>query len=240
MNEVLAVEDLVVGVEDRVIVKGANMRLREGEVHVLMGPNGSGKSTLLRTIMGDPRYDVIRGSIRFYGMDITRLKPFERARLGMAMAFQSPPRLSVKTAYLLDKLAKKYGSTTPNNYIDVLRLGHLLYRDMYQGFSGGEAKKMELLTVRLQRPKLVLLDEPDSGVDVDSLARIADVINDLVESGSTTVLVTHLGHVLKFLHKINGVHVMYGGTIVYSGGVDVIDKVLEMGYDKFVERYGVR
>jgi len=235
MTEVLYVDGLTVGVEDKVIVRDVSLRVREGEVHVLMGPNGSGKSTLLRAIMGDPRYKVVKGLIKFLGMDITELRAFERARLGIAMAFQSPPRLNVKTAYVLEKLAKKYGSTIPTDYIKLLNVEHLLNRSLFHGFSGGESKKMELLIVRMQNPKLALLDEPDSGVDVDSLARIADFINEIVDRGSTVVLVTHLGHALRFLRRIDEVHVMYNGTIVASGGIDVIRKVLELGYSKFIE-----
>ncbi|RLF25263.1 MAG: ABC transporter ATP-binding protein [Thermoprotei archaeon] len=228
MKPLLEVKDLYVEASGQVILQGINLGINEHEVHVLMGPNGAGKSTLLRVIMGDPRYKIVRGTIKFKGKTIDSLKPYERARMGIAMAYQTPPKVSVKLSYLLNKLGNP-GSD--DHLIELLNLKHLLDRNLHYGFSGGEAKRAELLLTIKQRPELALLDEPDSGVDVDSLAVIGKAINELIEKGASILLVTHMGHILKYLKRVDVLHVIVGGRMAYSGDPEFIDEILSKGYE---------
>ncbi len=231
---------LSVEIGGNVVLNDVNLEISKNEVHVLMGFNASGKTTLLRTIAGDPRCKVVDGRILFEGKDITNLKPFERARLGIALAFQSPPKIPSRTSYVFEKLMSKYGFERERlvRYQEALRASHLMSRALFHGFSGGEVKRVELLMVVVQRPKLALLDEPDSGVDVDSLAMIARLINELVDQGSAVLLVTHFGHVLRHLKRVDRLHVMHNGRIVYSGSPEVIHEILDHGYEKFLKRVG--
>jgi len=234
----LEINDLWVKIPDQkeYLLRNIDLRINDGEVHVLMGPNGSGKSTLLKTIMGIPPYEVVRGSIKFMGKDITKLKPYERAKMGIGLAFQSPPRIYVKANYIVELMTRKFRTQR----IPYSRFGiqHLIERNLYEGFSGGEIKRMELYITLIQRPKLALLDEPDSGVDVDSLSIIAEGIKELIENRSAVLLVTHLGYILKFigLEVVNRLHVMIDGTIVYSGNAEkALEIILSEGYDAFRE-----
>ena len=239
MSNLLELRNLRVEVGGREVIKGVNLRVRKGgELHVLMGPNGAGKSTLLRALIGDPRYRVVKGSILFNGKEINSLKPYERAKLGIAIAYQNPPRVGVKLGYLLGKLCSLYG-VNPNGVLksltEKLKVKHLYNRDLYHGFSGGEAKRTELLITMLQKPRLALLDEPDSGVDIDSLAVVGEVVNELVESGSSVLLVTHTGHVLRYVKRVDALHVMVDGRLAYSGGPEVLGELLELGYTRFLK-----
>ncbi|OYT61848.1 MAG: hypothetical protein B6U69_02800 [Thermofilum sp. ex4484_15] len=231
----LEIKDLNVGAEGRTIVRGVTLTLRNGELHLLMGPNGAGKSTLLKAIMGLSPYEIIKGIIIFNGEDVTNLKPYERAKRGLALAHQYPPKLKIRSGYLLKRLANKYGHSNDSlreirELIKELGLSHLLNRELYRDFSGGEVKKFELLTLIVQKPKVALLDEPDSGIDLDSIRKLAYLISKLVEEGTSVLLVTHTGHIVKYLHKVNKLHVMTYGRLVYSGGVDVLPAILEKGY----------
>lgn len=231
MDYLLEIKNLSVEVQGRIVLKDINMKIGRHEVHVLMGPNGAGKSTLLRVIMGDPKYKIMRGSIIFEGKVINDLKVYERARLGIAMAFQNPPKVSVRLGYLLKSLSgKSYHSA-----VDLLGVRYLLSRNLHDGFSGGEIKKVELLLVMEQMPKLALLDEPDSGVDIDSLSLISKTINNMMEKGVTILLITHLGYILKYLNRVDMLHVMIEGNLVYSGEVEIVDEILTHGYNIFLK-----
>ena len=233
---VFKVEDLWVKVQghDKYILKGVDLSIGKGEVHVLMGPNGSGKSTLLKTIIGMPQYKIARGTILFMGKEVNNLKPYERAKMGIGIAFQSPPRIRVKTEYLIKLITTKF--RTKLLPYEEYRISHLVSRDLYNGFSGGEMKRTEMYLTILQRPKLALLDEPDSGVDVDSLALIAKGIEQLMEEGASILLVTHLGYILKYLDVVTELHVMINGKIVYSDEPEkALDLILTHGYSYFVK-----
>jgi len=233
------VKDLWVKVQghDKYILKGVNLSICKGEVHVLMGPNGSGKSTLLKTIIGMPQYKITRGAILFMGKEINNLQPYERAKIGIGIAFQNPPSIRVKTEYLVKLITTKF-RTKPLPY-EEYRISHLVGRDLYDGFSGGEMKRTEMYLTMLQRPKLALLDEPDSGVDVDSLALIAKGIEQLMEEGASILLVTHLGYILKYLDIVTELHVMINGKIVYSGEPEkALNLILTQGYSYFVKGGG--
>ncbi|MHA1593893.1 MAG: ABC transporter ATP-binding protein [Candidatus Baldrarchaeia archaeon] len=237
MSNLLEVRDLSVRAGGKEILHGVNLSIREGDVGVLMGPNAAGKSALLKTIMGDPRYEIVRGSILFNGVKINDLKPYERVKLGIALAFQNPPRIGIKLGYFIDKLSEEFGSNA-DSVIDELGIRQLVGRELFHGFSGGEMKKTELFITLLQRPRLALLDEPDSGVDIDSLSVIASMINRLIDAGSSVLLVTHTGHILRYLRRLDVIHVMINGKIVYSGDPSIMEKILRYGYEKF-EKYGV-
>jgi len=233
MVTLLRVERLRVSVGGREVLRGLDLMIRNQEVHVLFGPNGSGKSTLLATIMGLPRYEVKEGRVLLLGRDITKLKPFERAKLGIAMAFQNPPRVNVKLGYILERLVKKYDDGILNE-LNALGIAHLLKRNLHHGFSGGEIKRVEMLLTLLQRPRVALLDEPDSGVDVDSLNIIGKVINKLIDEGASILLVTHMGHILRYIEHVDLAHVLIDGRIVYTGEPkEVLNIVLKKGYSFF-------
>jgi len=229
------VRGLKVLVENVTVIRNVSFSIRRGEIHLLMGPNGAGKSTLLRALMGLSSYKVVRGEIFLEGKPIKDLKPYERAMLGIALAHQNPPKIKVRANYLLERLFKKYhdddrGSCYLEELVNDFDVSHLLNRELYSGFSGGEVKRFELLTVVLQRPKVCLLDEPDSGVDVDSIRRLAGVISKLAEAGAAILLVTHTGYITRYLEHVDKLHVMMSGELVYSGDVSILPKLLEIGY----------
>ncbi|RLE73036.1 MAG: ABC transporter ATP-binding protein, partial [Thermoprotei archaeon] len=206
--------------------------IEKGEVHLLFGPNGAGKSTLLRTIIGLPTYAVERGRIIFDGVDITNKKPYERALMGIAFSYQNPPPLHTKFNYIAKLMTRKYNSRL--DYILDLNLDNLIERRLHDGFSGGESKRAELAMVLLQKPKLALLDEPDSGVDIDSMELIANAINRLIEMKSTILMVTHTGFIAFKIKRIDKASVMVNGRIVYTGEFEeVYDMIMKKGYKGF-------
>ena len=234
----LRVKDLWVKVENTLVLKGVNLTIGEGEVHTLLGPNASGKSSLLMTIMGIPKFKVIKGEILYGGVNITKLPPHERAKMGIALAFQNPPRVNVKLRHLINRLKAMYPQDKFT--VNYLNVRYLLDRELYHGFSGGEAKKVELYVTMLQSPKLALLDEPDSGIDVESLVSIANFINKFIESGMSMLIVTHLGSVLKQLNRVDVAHVMVGGRIIYSSKspLSLLKLIYESGYSGLVKIVG--
>ena len=239
MRELLRIENLAVEIEGNRVLQGLELHVGKGELHVILGPNAVGKSTLLAAVMGLSHIHVVEGRVLFEGRDITDLPPNERARLGIALAFQiSPELVGVKFKILVVELAKRFGTSEfADRLVDDLRLKHLLERDAFRGFSGGERKRAELLLTVLQRPKLALLDEPDSGVDLESLKLMADAINFLVnEFGSSVLLVTHTGEILEELKAGIG-HVLLDGRIAYSGKVEkILEAVKEVGFKEAVIR----
>jgi len=239
--EVRGLRVVVGGVE---VVKGVDLGVGRGEVHVIMGPNAAGKSSLLAAIAGLRKYRVVSGKVLFEGRDVTHLPLDERARLGIALAHQIPPVIKgVRVRDLVTALIRKYGVGNSGSLASLLRVGELMDRYLFLGFSGGERKRLELYLASLQRPKLAMLDEPDSGVDVDSLSSIAEAIAELVRSGSSVLLVTHTGYVLEKLSKLCGIdyaHVMVRGRIVYSGLADeVVPLIMKHGYSGALRRLGV-
>ncbi|OYT32228.1 MAG: ABC transporter ATP-binding protein [Thermoprotei archaeon] len=228
----LKIVNLDVSIRDKILLKRINLEVERGEIHVIFGPNGAGKSTLLKTIIGLPPYKIVSGRILFNGEDITNLKPYEKALRGIALAYQNPPPLDVKTRYLIKKMKEKYGIKDVPEIIPA----YLYDRNIFSGFSGGERKKTELGLVMLQNPKVALLDEPDSGVDVDGIKDVAKIINNLREKGCGIVLVTHQGFITKHLDDINKAHIMVDGRIVFSGDfLDVYKMILTKGYKEILK-----
>lgn len=235
----LKLENVSIGLRDssKVIVENVNLGIEKGEITVLLGPNGSGKSTLLYGIVGLPRYRVYTGRILFNGIDITNKPTWERVKSGISLFFQNPPKIRVKLRYIASKIASTY------NTLDLLprlarelNIEYLMDRDLYDGFSGGEVKRTELFLTMLQKPRIALLDEPDSGVDIDSIKRIASYIDKLASEETGVLLVTHLGYILRYLDNLGKAYVLINGRIVYSGDVHEVVKELYMrGYKAFKE-----
>ncbi|NJE85932.1 Fe-S cluster assembly ATPase SufC [Thermococcus sp. CX2] len=241
----LKVEDLHVKVMDKEILKGITLDIGKGKLHVVMGPNGSGKSTLALTIAGHPRYRVVKGRITFDGEDITEMKPEERAKKGIFLSFQHPVEVEgVKVIQFLQRMLKNLRGIDEVEAYDMIfkaveELGFdssMLSRGLNVGFSGGERKKLEMLQAYLIRPKLLILDEPDSGVDVDSLKVMAGIIDRLHSEGTSILLITHYGRILEYLNA-QKVHVLKEGRLVASGGVELVKIIEEKGFAA-VEDYG--
>ena len=212
------------------IVHNVSLTIGKGELHVLLGPNAAGKSTLLHAIAGTPFYHVISGNIFFEGEDITHISPFKRAVKGIFLAHQNPPEIrGVTLRVFLRHLIKKYGfKANVRKLLDNYGFTEEhLSREVNVGFSGGERKRLELLQAEIINPKLLLLDEPDSGIDVDSLKLIAEKINNFIQRGKSILLVTHRRHILEYLKDIHVAYVMISGRIVFTGEPYMVFKVVE-------------
>jgi len=236
----LRVEDLSVEVEDKLVLKGVYLSIGEGETHILMGPNGSGKTTLLRTIMGLGKYKVVKGRILFYGEEINDMPPDERAKRGLGIAFQRAPVIRGVTLRQLGKYIAN-GENNLEQVAEQMKCEELLDRDLNHGFSGGEMKKAELLQLLLQSPRLALIDEPESGVDLDNIAIIGEAINLLLgkkkgwEKKKAGLIITHTGHILDYVNADYG-HVMLDGVIICEGNPrDLFGQIKEHGYEGCLE-----
>lgn len=241
----LLVENLHVEVEGRPVLRGINLELGSGETHVLLGPNGGGKTTLLMAIMGMPRYRITKGAVYFKGKDITSLSPDSRARLGIGMMFQKPPAVrGVKLREIAGTVAsaRQTGSISAETLgaaAEKLNLSEHLDRDLNYGFSGGELKRSEMFQLLCQSPELLLLDEPESGVDLDNIVLIGEAINELLgkagdvrikERKSSGLIVTHTGHILRYVNADKG-HVLIDGRIYCNGNPrDLFEEVQKHGY----------
>ena len=244
----LKVENLHVSVEGKEILKGVDLSIGAGEFHVIMGPNGSGKSTLALTIAGHPKYMVTAGSIFLDGEEITGLGPDERAKRGILLAFQVPPEVEgVKIIEFLQQVLVELKGLDPVEAYDLVveKATELwfkeedLHRYVNVGFSGGERKRLELLQALLIEPKLLILDEPDSGVDVDSLSIISRKIDELHKKGTAVLLITHYGRILEHLDKeALRVHVMKDGKIVKTGSGDLVERIEREGFSEIFEEVG--
>ncbi|PUA32696.1 MAG: ABC transporter ATP-binding protein [Candidatus Terraquivivens tikiterensis] len=226
----LRIEDLTVEVAGRTVIKDLTLEVPKGETHVLFGPNGSGKSTLIKTIVGFSDYRVVKGRIYFKDRDITDMPINERIRLGIGVAFQNPPALrGVKLKDLVSGFLGRAGDELASLTRALNISNEFLERDLNVNFSGGEVKRSEILQLLAQRPEFVLIDEPDSGVDVENLERIGKVLNSYL-SGSTGLLITHTGHILRYLNATKG-HVIIHGTIACSGNpLRILTQILHEGY----------
>ena len=226
----LEVRGLAVEVDGRRVVERADLTVERGRISVLMGPNGSGKTSLLRAIAGIPGYRIAGGRIIMDGEDITELPPWERARRGLAIAHQHPPELEVRLRDLLTELSKRYGSRI-GEICPELGIDHLLDRKAFSGFSGGESKRVELLTVMAMAPRYALLDEPDSGVDLESVRILSGCIESLARSGVGVLVITHQGHVLNYLGRLGRGYILHGGVVREEGSaLEAFRRVLKMGY----------
>jgi Fe-S cluster assembly ATP-binding protein len=237
----LEIKNLAVAVEGKEILHGVNLVIRTGETHVLFGPNGSGKTTLLMTIMGFPKYQVTAGTISFRGVDITRMPVDERARLGIGISFQRPPVVrGVKTRdMVLASMGDKSNPELVATLASQTDLTDFLDRDINYGFSGGEIKRSELMQLLAQRPDLVLLDEPESGVDLENIALIGKLIDGLLEKGNPMhsrnamgLIITHTGHILDYVNARNG-YIMLEGTISCMGDPhEMLTEIKAKGYEQ--------
>jgi len=236
---VLLLRDVAIEVGDRVVVKKASIELPKGEIHLLLGPNASGKTTLLRGIVGYPGYRIVKGELLLGDTDLKPLSMEERVAAGIGIAFQWLPRLrGVKLGKLLEKIVlKRIGGSLKEVEAEVRRIArllsieHLLDRDVGAGFSGGEGKRAEVATLLAQRPRVALVDEPDSGVDVDSVFIVAQGLEELMKEGTEAMLVvTHTGFIARSIRHSRA-YVMLRGEIVYSGpSNEVLRAVLEKGF----------
>ncbi len=244
MSDILKIENLKVAVGENEILHGVNLRIGEGETHLLLGPNGSGKTTLLMSLMGFPRYVVTAGRIFFKGKDVTSLPINERAALGMGMSFQRPPTIrGVKTRQIAEIAGK--GKAKVDELASLLHLEQHLDRDINYGFSGGEIKRAELLQLLAQGPDLVLLDEPESGVDIENMALIGEATNRLLgknkpyrerrsENGRSALIISHTGFILDYVSADVG-HVMCGGIVGCSGNPgELLSEIRRMGYEECI------
>ena len=237
----LEIQNLHVRIEEREILRGLNLTVRKGETHALMGPNGSGKSTLANTIMGNPVYEVTDGKILFNGEDLTEADPDERARAGLFMAFQYPatiPGVSVANFLRMAVNAKReepikvkeFGKLLGEN-MELLRIDRAFTsRYLNEGFSGGEKKRAEILQLAMLKPEIAVLDETDSGLDIDALRIVSDGVNALSGPDMGSLIITHYTRILDYV-KPQFVHIMLDGRIVREGGPELADELEEKGYD---------
>jgi Fe-S cluster assembly ATP-binding protein len=247
----LEIRNLHVRTEDREILRGVDLVVRRGELHALMGPNGSGKSTLANTIMGHPDYEVTDGEILFEGQNIAELEPHERAKLGLFLAFQYPvaiPGVSVANFLRMAINARREEPIKMKEFAEQLtRAVELLdvdrsftSRHLNDGFSGGEKKRAEVLQMAMLRPEIAVLDETDSGLDIDALRTVAEGVRKLHEDQSLGVLIiTHYQRILDYIHP-QFVHVMMDGRIVMEGGGELVERLEREGYDRIREEVAAR
>jgi Fe-S cluster assembly ATP-binding protein len=246
----LRLENLTVAVGDREILHDINLEIRPGEVHVLFGPNGSGKTSLLGAIMGFARYRVVRGKIYFQGQDVTDWPVDVRARLGIGLSFQRPPTVRGVTTRQLVSVCGR-GQADVEALAEELNFRDFLDREVNLGFSGGELKRSELLQLLAQDPQLILLDEPESGVDLENIALIGRVINRLLERDvvhregksqreirrgrrKAGFIITHTGHILEYVNSDVG-HVLYEGRLSCSGNPrDLLACIQKLGYEECI------
>ncbi|MEH2015243.1 Fe-S cluster assembly ATPase SufC [Nostoc sp.] len=242
---VLSVRDLTANVDGTPILKGVNLEVRSGEIHAIMGPNGSGKSTFSKVLAGHPAYEVTGGEVIFQGQNLLELEPEERARSGVFLAFQYP--LEIPGVSNLDFLRVAYNSRRKaqgleeidafdfddliEEKLDVVKMNpSFLSRSLNEGFSGGEKKRNEILQMALLEPKLGILDETDSGLDIDALRIVANGVNQLASPENATILITHYQRLLDYIVP-DFVHVMAQGQIITSGGKELALKLESGGYD---------
>ncbi|MBI4999528.1 Fe-S cluster assembly ATPase SufC [Candidatus Gottesmanbacteria bacterium] len=235
MKNTLEIKDLDVVADGKKILKGINLKIRQGEIHVLMGPNGAGKTSLAMALAGHPNYKIRnpKSEIRIDGKDITKLTPDERAKLGLFISFQKPVEISgVSVRNLLRLVVKKdFEEKISKTTTDLKINEELLIRPLNEQFSGGETKKMEFLQAKILSPKFLILDEIDSGLDIDALKLVAENIQQMVKNNSMPgiLLITHYPRLLKFI-KPDCIHVLIRGYIVRSDGPELLQKIEKKGY----------
>jgi Fe-S cluster assembly ATP-binding protein len=244
------IRDLHATVEGREILKGVSLAMSKGEVHAVMGPNGSGKSTLSNTLLGHPGYEVTGGEVLFQGRNLLELEPDERARLGLYLAFQYPTVVPGVTManFLRTALNAKRGydgkdkskAITPREFrsliqapMKTLRMDDsFLSRYINDGFSGGEKKRAEILQMAVLQPQMAILDETDSGLDIDSIKFVSEAINEMRGPDLGVLIITHYTRILQFI-KPDRVHVLVNGQVVRSGGPEVADQLEKTGYSEW-------
>jgi Fe-S cluster assembly ATP-binding protein len=249
----LEITNLHVSIQDREILKGLSLTVQQGEVHAIMGPNGTGKSTLAYTLMGHPNYTVTEGEVVFKGMNVLDLEPDDRSRAGIFLAFQYPVAIPGVTVanFLRTAINSRRRAVSPEDKgmpipefrkmlkekMDMLKMDHgFAGRYLNDGFSGGEKKRAEILQMAALKPEIAILDETDSGLDIDALRVVADGVNALSGPGLGVLVITHYQRLLNYI-KPDHVHVMLDGRIVESGGPDLALHLEEHGYDWVREKY---
>lgn len=243
--ELLEVRNLHAGIEGKEILRGVDLTIRPGEVHAIMGPNGSGKSTLSGVLAGDPRFTVTAGSAIFHGVDLLSLSPEDRSHEGLFLSFQYPVEIPGVTMVNFMRAAvnakRKYLGQDPMSAADFLKMmrqkravveldNKLASRSVNEGFSGGEKKRNEIFQMAVLEPRLSILDETDSGLDIDALRIVAGGVNKLKTEQNATIVITHYQRLLDYI-KPDVVHILYKGRIVHTGGPELALELEERGYD---------
>jgi len=249
----LRIHNLHAGIEGKKILNGINLEIKTGEVHVIMGPNGSGKSTLASVLAGRENYEVSAGSVEYLGKDLLDMSPEDRAREGLFLAFQYPVEIPGLSTTNFMKTAvneiRKYRGQEPLDAVAFLRMmkekmalvnidQSLLSRPLNEGFSGGEKKRNEIFQMAMLQPKLAIMDETDSGLDIDAIRIVSDSVNKLHNKDNAVLLVTHYQRLLDYIIP-DFVHVMYNGRIVKSGPKELALELEEKGYDFIKHEVGV-
>ena len=258
MSIELVIKDLHVSVEGQPIIKGLNLNVKQGEIHALMGPNGSGKSTLANALMGNPSYTIDSGEVTIGGEDVLELEPNERAKLGLFLAFQYPtaiPGVSManflRMAVSAVRSENSNGSET-NELIPMREFRRELRAKMKQlgvdesfarrylndGFSGGEKKRAEVLQLAMLEPKIAILDETDSGLDIDAVRIVGESVNQLIGPGLGVLIITHYPRLLNYIRP-QFIHILLDGKVVESGGWELAKLLEEKGYDPIREAHGL-
>ena len=244
----LKIENLHAEIDGQEILRGVDLEVNQGEIHAVMGPNGSGKSTLSNILMGHPRYDVTGGSITFFGEDVMELEPDERAKLGMFLAFQYPsevPGVSVANFLRTAVNSVREKELSPMEMYRLLqeKMGVMQMdpkfaeRYLNEGFSGGEKKRNEILQMLMLEPKLAIMDETDSGLDIDALQVVSRGVNELRGPEFSAVIITHYQRILRYIEP-DRVHVMLEGRMVTSGDKELANTLEEKGYDWVRQEFG--
>jgi Fe-S cluster assembly ATP-binding protein len=244
----LKIENLQVEIDGQEIVKGLDLEVNKGEIHAIMGPNGSGKSTLANVLMGHPRYEVTGGSVTFQGEDVFELEPDERARLGMFLAFQYPSEVpGVSVANFLrtavnsvreEDLSAMEMYRLIQDKMKIMQMDpRFAERYLNEGFSGGEKKRNEILQMLMLDPKLAIMDETDSGLDIDALQVVAKGVNELRGPEFSAVIITHYQRILRYIEP-DHVHVMLDGRLVTSGGKELALDLEDKGYEWVRQEFG--
>ena len=245
MANLLNIKDLHANVEGKEILKGLNLEVNEGEVHAIMGPNGAGKSTLASVLVGNPNFEVTEGEVTFRGNDLLDLDPEDRAREGLFLSFQYPVEIPGVSMVNFMRAAineqRKYRGQEPVSATEFLRLmrekkelvemdSQLTNRSVNEGFSGGEKKRNEIFQMAMLEPKLAILDETDSGLDIDALRIVADGVNRFKNEGNAVLLITHYQRLLNYIQP-DFVHVLADGKIIKTGDKSLALELEEKGYD---------
>jgi Fe-S cluster assembly ATP-binding protein len=245
----LEIRDLHVATDGQEILRGVDLDVSRGEIHALMGPNGSGKSTLANTLLGHPAYEITQGSITFKGQDITEAEPHERAKSGLFLAFQYPvaiPGVSVANFLRMAINAKRDEPIGVKEFrvqlqhaVELLDVDRsFTSRHLNDGFSGGEKKRAEILQMAMLVPDVAILDETDSGLDIDALRTVAFGVKRLhEETGLGALIITHYQRILHYVQP-GFVHIMLDGRIVLEGGVELVERLEREGYDQIRQEYG--